>query len=206
MMTNEIRETYYPMQNGMMNNNQYPFGLPHATIPPMFFSPEPTFFQQTRFPIKKLMERFFIESAHQEKNLIRTTLYALMIHIDSKYESIHDPRIRGRMFFSYCDEFDAYLIKPLIQECIGKKNEEIFEAGEGNRSRKQAEMDCLLKFLVWLTEKGLIDFSIKIPDAPEIVNCNGNGNYRFQRDAHPQPQSRERKNNLSSSEEHQGKV
>jgi hypothetical protein len=72
------------------------------------------------------MEQFFMKSSNEEKMFVRRSLQNLMMYIEVSYENLSDLRTRDRVFFSYCDEFDCYLIKPLIQAYIGRLNEQMF--------------------------------------------------------------------------------
>ena len=94
-------------------------------LPPLYYPPP--FQSQTQRPtIKQLMERFFLKSSSEEMVFIRRSLQNLMMYVEVNYEIINDVRTRDRIFFSYCDEFDCYLIKPLIQGYIGRLNEQMF--------------------------------------------------------------------------------
>jgi hypothetical protein len=58
-----------------------------------------------------------------------------MIFMDKNTHLIKDPRTKGRVFLSYCDEFDPHYIGPLINEYIEKLDssykENITKYGEG---------------------------------------------------------------------------
>ena len=55
--------------------------------------------------------------------------------MDKNTHLIKDPRTKGRVFLSYCDEFDPHYIGPLINEYIEKLDssykENITKYGEG---------------------------------------------------------------------------
>jgi hypothetical protein len=84
----------------------FPFGMPPSPMfPPMYYQPppHPSYYQPQRPTLKKILDRFLMESSFEEKVMVKKTLYDLMVYVDKNYESINDPRAKNKIFFSYCD-------------------------------------------------------------------------------------------------------
>jgi hypothetical protein len=58
---------------------------------------------------------------------LRDCLYDLMVFIDKNSHRVDDPRLEGKLIFSYSSEFDHSLVAPLMEEYL-KQKELILEA------------------------------------------------------------------------------
>ncbi len=105
-----------PYPNPFMN---FPFGMP-PPFPPMFHQ-FPPMFPHMKLPLKKVMERFLVESDISEKEILKNILYDLVIFIDKNCDTMNDPRANGRLFLSYCDDFDPKHVGTILNDYILNK-------------------------------------------------------------------------------------
>jgi hypothetical protein len=68
--------------------------------------------------IQRCLELFLLESDEPfaMKLPLKNTLYNLMVFLDKNYESLRDPRVKDRLFLSYCEDQDFFHAGPLIRQ------------------------------------------------------------------------------------------
>lgn len=95
------------------------------------------------------------------KLALKNTLYNLMVFLDKNYESLGDPRVRDKLFLSYCEDHDLSRAGPLIRQYYSHFQTRSQMPDETVQERVQRTQ--LGKLGLWLKQQGLADLHLEQP-------------------------------------------